>query len=108
MRGSGLIVGVLALVTAVPVSVGADQAILREEFRQRIEAAYRTSDRLLQVTMVGLDHPPITLEDHRKVMQSSDRLRRVPLRDNGYGNRSLMFCGQCLQACVVTNTAERG
>lgn len=68
----------------------------------------KPAEKTLQIIVIGMAHPPVTFVGWCDVLQSNNRQRRVTIRDNGHGNRTLLLQAQRIERCEVTNTAGRG
>ena len=65
-------------------------------------------DRMLQMMLVGIAHPPVNYTGYCDVMQSNGKTKRMELEDSGNGNTTAIIMGQYIERCEVTNDSGRG
>lgn len=65
-------------------------------------------DRMLQMMVIGLGHPPVRFEGHCDIMLGNGRIRRITLEDNGHGGNTAIITAQYIDACTLINKSGRG
>lgn len=65
-------------------------------------------DKMLQMMLIGMGHPPVRYEGHCDVMQSNGKARRMRFEDAGRGNTTMIITAQHIVRCDVRNLSGRG
>ena len=65
-------------------------------------------DRMLQMMVIGIGHPPVRYEGHCDIMQGNGQIRRMTLEDQGRGGNTAIITAQFIVGCELINKSGRG
>jgi hypothetical protein len=65
-------------------------------------------DRMLQMMVIGLGHPPVRYQGHCDFMQGNGKIRRMTLEDSGQGGNTAIVTAQYIVACELIKTSSHG
>lgn len=65
-------------------------------------------DRMLQMMVIGLGHPPVRFEGHCDIMLGNGHIHRMTLEDEGHGGNTAIMTAQYIDSCTLINKSGRG
>lgn len=98
---------VLAERTKVPYGEHDGRYFLTAVARSKITPT-PSPDRMLQMMVIGLGHPPVRYEGYCDIMQGNGKIRRMTLEDSGHGGNTAIITAQYIASCALTNKSGRG
>lgn len=65
-------------------------------------------DRMLQMMVIGVGHPPVRYAGHCDIMLGNGHTRRMTLEDNGHGGNTAIITAQYIIGCHLINKSGHG
>lgn len=65
-------------------------------------------EQMLQMIVIGMDHPPIRFDGHCRVLLANGDRKRIALEDEGLTNKTMLVAGVRIEACELRNLSGRG
>jgi hypothetical protein len=98
---------VLAARTKVPYGEHEGRYFLTAVTRTKITPT-PPPDRMLQMMVIGIGHPPVRYQGHCDIMQGNGQIRRMTLEDQARGGNTAIISAQYIVGCELRNKSARG